>query len=309
MAAETINLAQPHFVPGYTGFCPQFKYRVGDTYGHTTHKLLLDPSVSHSEKLVLSDRTVDDYQVFRPPPRDVDIVDARFRYNDAIYKHPLVPGYEGFVPREHGRFGQRFTVQATEGLASFERKQQEERESNNQLIKLGALQDGRWEPAPIEDKALVKSQFKLPLVEVRPEMAGILRTIPVPEPPFPPPTHGQSPFFMESSNPDKYIKTGYSGHVPFANSTFGKTNAEMTNSALCDFVSNYRKRQSTEWAPVSIVRPDPPLQIQPTEIYYKHLGQIPNYGGHIPGAMFRHGKTFGNDSRDAKRWLRGDFSV
>lgn len=82
----------------------------------------------------------------------------------------------------------------------------------------------------------------------------------------------------------------------------------MTNSALCDFTTNYRRRQSTEWAPVSITRPDPPLQIQPSEIYHKQLGQIPNYAGHIPGAPFRFGKTYGNDTRDAKRWLRGDFS-
>lgn len=51
----------PH---SYAGFCPQYKYRMGDTYGTTTHKLLLDPTVNHAEKLVLSDRTADDYQVF-----------------------------------------------------------------------------------------------------------------------------------------------------------------------------------------------------------------------------------------------------
>lgn len=47
----------------YTGFCPQYKYRIGDTYGTTTHKVLLDPAVHHAEKLVLSDRNVDDYNV------------------------------------------------------------------------------------------------------------------------------------------------------------------------------------------------------------------------------------------------------
>lgn len=52
-----------HFENRYTGFCPQYKYRMGDTYGSTTHKLLLDPTVSHAEKLILSDRTIDDYDV------------------------------------------------------------------------------------------------------------------------------------------------------------------------------------------------------------------------------------------------------
>ncbi|OWR41765.1 Elongator complex protein 3, partial [Danaus plexippus plexippus] len=54
--------------------------------------------------------------------------------------------------------------------------------------------------------------------------------------------------------------------------------------------------------------PDPPLSINPTEIYHKHVGMLPNYAGHVPGCVFRFGKTYGNDTRDAKRWLRGDFT-
>lgn len=85
----------------------------------------------------------------------------------------------------------------------------------------------------------------------------------------------------------KHFRTGFTGHVPFGYASFGKTNQAMTNSALCDFTSNYRKRLSTEWAPVSVSRPDPPLLIQPCEIYHKHIGQLPNYAGHIPGSIFR----------------------
>ncbi|KAJ2946651.1 hypothetical protein O0L34_g12708 [Tuta absoluta] len=55
------------------------------------------------------------------------------------------------------------------------------------------------------------------------------------------------------------------------------------------------------------IGPDPPLSINPTEIYHKHVGMLPNYAGHVPGHMFRFGMTYGNDTRDAKRWLRGDF--
>lgn len=85
----------------------------------------------------------------------------------------------------------------------------------------------------------------------------------------------------------QFILLGFSGHVPFAHEHMGKSNQPMTNSALCDFTSNYRKRLSTEWAPVNITRPDPPLMIQPSEIYHKHTGLLPNYGGHLPGAIFR----------------------
>lgn len=84
---------------------------------------------------------------------------------------------------------------------------------------------------------------------------------------------------------------------------------EYTNSFTHDFTGNHRQRQNTAWFPDSLDKPTPPLIIQSAQIYHKHLGQIPNYCGHIPGKMFRFGKTFGNDSRDAKRWLRGDYSI
>lgn len=304
---ELVSSPNPHFIPGYTGFCPQYKYRLGNTYGTTTHKVLLDPVVHHSSKLVLSDRTVDDYYTYRPPARDIDIVNER--HGDTIYKHPMVPGYEGFVPREHGQFGQRYTVQATEALSAFEKAQCLDRTAQRQITKIGYLQDNRWDPKTLEDKELAQSQFKLPLLEVRPECGSALRGITVTEAPITSPKQSETPYFSDNSDPNKYLKSGFTGHVPFGYASFGKTNETMTNSALCDFTNNYRKRLSNEWAPVQIDRPEPPVLIQPSEIYHKHIGQLPNYTGHIPGAIFRYGKTYGNDSRDAKRWLRGDFAT
>lgn len=35
------------------------------------------------------------FQIYRPPQTDVDIVNARFRNGDPVYKHPMIPGYEG----------------------------------------------------------------------------------------------------------------------------------------------------------------------------------------------------------------------
>ncbi|CAH1989132.1 unnamed protein product [Acanthoscelides obtectus] len=149
---ELVSSPNPHFIPGYTGFCPQYKYRLGDTFGTTTHKVLLDPTVHHAEKLVLSDRSGDDFQTFRPATKEIDIVNER--HGDTIYRHPMVPGYEGFVPKEHGKFGQRYTVQATEALADFEKAQLDNRLAQNQITKIGYLQDNRWDPKTLEDKEL-----------------------------------------------------------------------------------------------------------------------------------------------------------
>lgn len=110
----------------------------------------MDPTVHHAEKLVISDRTADDYQVFRPPIRDIDVVNDRL--GDTVYKHPMLPGYEGFVPREHGLFGQRYSVQATEALSDFEKAQMQNRAILNDLQKISALQEGRWDPKNLDDR-------------------------------------------------------------------------------------------------------------------------------------------------------------
>ncbi|XP_076232496.1 CIMIP2 protein CG18335 [Calliopsis andreniformis] len=300
---------EPHFIPGYAGYCPQYNFRCGETYGSLTHKLLLDPTVNHAETLVLSNRVTDDYEVQRPPKNDIDIVNARYKRTDPIFIHPIMPGYEGFTPKLHARNGQRYTVLATEGLAEFERQQLKNKAALNELKQTIAMQSGQGEPRNLKERLLIKSQFKLPMLAVRPDCVGVMRNLFVDEKYEVPRDHSPSPYFMDNANPQKYFISRYAGHIPYGYSHFGASNVPATNSALCDFTSNYRKRQSTEWAPVTISRPDPPLLIQPTTLYHKHVGMIPNYLGHVPGETFRFGKTFGADTKDAKRWLRGDFSV
>lgn len=63
MTLDGVETPQPHFIPGYKGYCPQYKYRVGETYGSLTHRLLIDPCIHHAEKLILSNQVTDDYHV------------------------------------------------------------------------------------------------------------------------------------------------------------------------------------------------------------------------------------------------------
>jgi len=42
----------------YTGYCSQYPFVCGDTYARATHKLLLDPTISSTKTLILSDNTV-----------------------------------------------------------------------------------------------------------------------------------------------------------------------------------------------------------------------------------------------------------
>ncbi len=103
---------------------------------------MIDPSAGHSEKIILSDRTVDDYHIVRPTLQEIDIVKNHERNSgDTIYKYPTIPGYEGFVPRINGTCGQRFYVAATEGLAKFQMDNLRNRRKRNELRHRGAMQE------------------------------------------------------------------------------------------------------------------------------------------------------------------------
>ncbi|KYO27811.1 protein FAM166A isoform B [Alligator mississippiensis] len=82
---------EPHYIPGYGGFYPQFRYQIGETYGKTTSHLLTDPSIQKSPCSVLA-----------------PLVKPKFLKDFSDIKHPLnqmldrdksyIPGYTGFIP-------------------------------------------------------------------------------------------------------------------------------------------------------------------------------------------------------------------
>ncbi|XP_012223841.2 CIMIP2 protein CG18335 [Linepithema humile] len=172
---ELLTTADPHFIPGYTGYCPQYRFRCGETYGKATHKLLLDPTVNHTDTLILSNRSSDDCKLWRPKKKDIDIVNARFKRTGSIFAHPMLPGYEGFIPRLNAGIGQRYTVLATEGLAIEFERQLRHNAALNRLRKMIDLQSGQAEPRNLEERLLMKSQVNLPLHTIRPECVAMMK--------------------------------------------------------------------------------------------------------------------------------------
>lgn len=90
-------------------------------------------------------------------------------------------------------------------------------------------------------------------------------------------------------------------------SRFGQSNKQLTNSALVEFTNNYhhlRHRQSAEWCPMEMtgVATSCPNNGQ-FAIYHRTIGMVPSYSGHVPGKLYSFGRTYGNATIDAKRWL------
>ncbi|KAH0952040.1 hypothetical protein HN011_006996 [Eciton burchellii] len=283
---QAVETAEPHYIPGYTGYCSQYPFVCGDTYARATHKLLLDPTISSTKTLILSDNTViADCEI--PSKCDVDVVNARSKRVDSIFVHPVVPGYEGFIPRLDTKIGGRYTVLATQGLAQFERQQLREKAVLNRLKETIDLQN-RHVDRNLQKRLSMKDQFKLPLLPVRPECMFSITII----------TISTSRFRKEETNARRYAS-----HIPHGYMTF-----VPKDDLFYDFVKNYRKERYTQCGPVTVIYPDSPILVQPSEIYHRHVGMISNYLGHIPGAKYRSGKTFGVDTKDIKKWVQKDSS-
>ncbi|XP_042101293.1 ciliary microtubule inner protein 2A isoform X1 [Ovis aries] len=103
---------EPHYIPGYAGFYPQLRYRVGDTYGRTTAQLLTDPSVQKSPCSVLAPiakpRFVEDFS--EPKPPSVPCRDLT---------EPYIPHYTGLKPYKNFEMLGRFPPQEADAQGSL----------------------------------------------------------------------------------------------------------------------------------------------------------------------------------------------
>eukprot|EP00079_Xenopus_tropicalis_P031562 XP_017945333.1 PREDICTED: protein FAM166B [Xenopus tropicalis] len=93
--SPTLMTPDPHFIPGYSGFCPQYRYSLGKTYGQLTSQLLTNPDIRRSELVVLQSNPF-------PPPRDHSF-DGGSQELGGRRQHPgdpnltisMIPGYTG----------------------------------------------------------------------------------------------------------------------------------------------------------------------------------------------------------------------
>ena len=77
----------------YIGYCPQFKYQIGETFGRTTSQLLTDSSIASSGQPVLTEINPE-----LPPLRDNRrelILKRAYKLGDKKLFEKMVPGYTG----------------------------------------------------------------------------------------------------------------------------------------------------------------------------------------------------------------------
>ncbi|XP_058796840.1 UPF0605 protein CG18335-like [Phymastichus coffea] len=303
---EILQKNQPHYLPGYTGYCPQNRFICGDSYANASHQLLLDPMVNHADKLVLTDNTKN-YEVTKPKKRDIKTVNSRFHKKRPIYKHPMLSSYDGFIPNLDDLKDKPFGAHATEGIAAFERQQLKRKASRDCLKQTLALQSGRIHLKNMEDQLLLQNKSKLPLTELRPERIGIEKNYFIDETSIKTKDHNASPYFMGNTDPQKYFISGYTGYVPNSPAHFGKPFKRMSTDGLRDFTSHYLNKKRVEWVPLIIPSKKTETLSIPTKIYQIHLKDtplMPSYTGHVPGIKYEIGKTYGYLSKNANQYIQ-----
>ncbi|XP_058028483.1 protein FAM166B isoform X2 [Ahaetulla prasina] len=94
--SQVLMTPEPHFLPGYGGYCPRYKFTLGQTYGKLTSQLLAAPS--RSGRLLLQPNCALCAPKERPGPG------RRARGKGCSG----VPGYTGFVPRAQHHFAKTY---------------------------------------------------------------------------------------------------------------------------------------------------------------------------------------------------------
>ncbi|XP_059151513.1 protein FAM166B-like [Physella acuta] len=259
-------------IPGYRGYIPQLKYRVGSTYGAETLALSQDygmktntSSGQECEKLV----------------EQLPLTNG-----DNKFTEKMVPGYTGYVPRLMFKFGGTYRHDCDVSIGNFLTSRDSHADKQYELLRHTSANPRL---TAISHDPDVKDKLNT-YRDTHPIQATLIANKrPLREPPIP----------------------GYQGFVPRVFPTevaLGQRYNRATNSGLDLFIreQNHNRliNHSTPVRPITIDSPPvdfttsstrPGLDYS-TRIYMRD-GMIPKYTGYIPQRRYVFGNTYGDETR------------
>ncbi|XP_042364663.1 protein FAM166B [Plectropomus leopardus] len=265
--SEVLLTPDPHYIPGYAGYCPQLKFNVGKSYGQLTAELLTSPEVKHSNRLVLHTGHV--------PSTEFGAALTLRSISDSNLKK-VIPGYTGFIPKSQNYFSFSYSETCRKAMTEFyqDRCVKIQRQSTDLPAVVNYTNQQSEKPRP-------------PLTAISNKVFSYrpLKTF----------TPAGNPYFMDDNNPNKYFISGFTGHVPKSRFLIGKGFPITTNQALIQFGKQRRTDPAFRGNPG---RKDSTIIPMPT-IYPSDRGVVPSFTGHIPGYQFMYGHTYGQLSKNA----------
>ncbi|RDD44377.1 Protein FAM166B [Trichoplax sp. H2] len=291
MGRLKLTTAEPYYTPGYSGYCPQFKYEIGRTYGASTHEILTSPKINRSQQGVLTN-TLPNEEVTKTATgwttsqeiKAMKIVNSRQQsFGNQKYVHHMIPGYSGFVPRSQKQFGARYATACDSAIADFDIEQTQSLRSNYTLGQVNQKRHPKLRLTAVKEKEL---QNSIEAISIKLTSKSIAKTVPI--------------SYMDDDDPNKFHKSGYTGYVPRQKEIIGLSYPISSHVATKQFHTESRVRSAEAHKPITVTR-----QIKSARdgrvIFPKTSGIMPHYTGHVPGMKYRIGGTFGNNSVDTLR--------
>jgi len=268
---------EPHYIPGYRGYCPQINFKMGQTYGKTTHGILVNKGIAKSARRVLA-QTHKNPSAGQSDAAEIEMSRNRraISFGDKKLTHDMVPGYTGYIPKKEDHFGNRYAVGCHRAIYDFENNRSVYTDNQSARMKIASRPQQtavRREPAPYVSIKQVQ--------------------------------HSVSPYFMETGDFGKTFMSGYTGFIPCARSHFAKVYPALTMTALTEFTEDRsrQKKLSGQCVDAGSVKKDD-LSTKPKtapamshSIYRTKEGLLPRYTGYLPGHKYRYGVTFGTSAR------------
>lgn len=122
----------------------------------------MDPCITHAPELIVN--YAKQSQPNYPTENEIKIVEHREKVLDASYKHPIIPGYDGLVPKIQNHFGKRYMAAATGAVAEFEQIMELNRCEKRNLKHRDILQSGYGNFEPKLGERLVSYKIKNDLI-------------------------------------------------------------------------------------------------------------------------------------------------
>ncbi|XP_048415114.1 protein FAM166A-like [Stegostoma tigrinum] len=269
---QTLFTPEPHYIPGYTGYAHTIPFRFGKTYGRITHDILKNPKTAQADHTLLSPTTGGpDYQ---PEYSDYCPPDV----SDQIHPQKLVPGYTGYVPQKAFNYGGNYYQETLQCGLDLRRKQMEYAQKLKEPVLITYV-DGRRKVAVLGENR--------PLKPLAPNVDPLVWT------------HLYKHKHEFTTQPPELQRrniSGYMGFIPHMGYEFGHTYKDQAKTAMDKFQrKQYLVRNKLKGCPEELPQPENKL--------YTPTPMVPKYGGHVPGANFDIGSTFGKNSRIAHRQI------
>jgi len=242
-----------HHTPGYGGFVPQFKYKIGRTFGATTTELLEDCTVAKSELSVLSSTKHD-----LPSIDARDASNKRHLMGDVKLTSPMTPGYTGYIPRLQHHFGRRYAEASEIAILDHDNVMMKQKEA-----------DCKYKNMDHAGESGIQIPLRPIAKEARPYRSK--NTVDT----------SMSPLFMPEGHPGKFYACGYTGYIPRHRDELGKSYRETTQSALRRFGIDQKNLRALNGKPVVIQR-QKEQHLKPV-VDKQRINPPPGYTGFIPG--------------------------